>query len=496
MNYIIDSYRDAEFVEAYLGQKGILMKIFGMGIDYSTRKPLIGQMDEMEFGLKIRDSLSRNAKTISRATEITLPAIRYRGEIERNRTTDLGDPRAAGWTFLIAASDPHKEEIIEAIRPLAEHRRMSDPGRPLLFQGESPDEWGEWILENYTPLETGWIPHYILIVGNPIRVPFHFQSLLNSMASVGRLDFETVDDLRTYVNKVIRLEKAELPATEGKAIFFATAIRPGDATDYSRRYMAEPLANHVRDKLGFGMNKVMGEDATKENLLKSLKGSKAALVYTASHGIGVPNKDLGLQKQFNGAICCQEKEEEDIENWLFTADDIPPKEEPFLEGAVFFEFACFGYGTPAESDYEHWFGSPKLNAKEDFVAALPKRLIAHPKGPLAFIGHTDSAWLHGFDDPNNPENIDRWNPRIVPFKTAVETLLKAQTVGLSMSDMNKRFNLGNALLTNAYDRLQKGRINETPEFWKLLVDTFITRSDAQNYMIFGDPAVRLRIMRM
>ncbi|MGZ9190290.1 MAG: hypothetical protein ACXW39_09570, partial [Nitrospira sp.] len=28
-----------------------------------------------------------------------------------------------------------------------------------------------------------------------------------------------------------------------------------------------------------------------------------------------------------------------------------PANEPFLEGAVFFQFACYGYGTPAQSDY-------------------------------------------------------------------------------------------------------------------------------------------------
>jgi hypothetical protein len=41
--------------------------------------------------------------------------------------------------------------------------------------------------------------------------------------------------------------------------------------------------------------------------------------------------------------------------------------------------------------------------------------------------------------------------------------------------------------------LRKGKIKETPEFYRKLVSTIITRDDAQNYMILGDPAVRLRI---
>jgi hypothetical protein len=213
-------------------------------------------------------------------------------------------------------------------------------------------------------------------------------------------------------------------------------------------------------------------------------------VYTASHGLGAPNEPFEVQKKVNGGICCQETEAD----WLLTADDIPA-EKPFLEGAVIFQFACFGYGTPAESDYEHWLGKPGLNTEADFVAALPKRLLAHPRGPIAFVGHLDTAWLHGFDDPEIPGLSDTWNPRIEPFKKAIDSLLGVEPSGRAMTPMSTRYDLYNAFLTNTYDRIQRGNFEVTPAFQTKFVNQFITRSDAQNYMVFGDPASHLRISK-
>jgi hypothetical protein len=67
-------------------------------------------------------------------------------------------------------------------------------------------------------------------------------------------------------------------------------------------------------------------------------------------------------------------------------------DRPFFEGSIFFQFACFGYGTPAESDFNHWTqGDVLINAPEDFIAALSKRLVSHPSGPLAVVAHLDLA---------------------------------------------------------------------------------------------------------
>ncbi len=472
------------------------MRILATGIDYSTGGPLITPLDEQAFGEAVQQALVRNADELRRTTRASTAATTYRGEVERERTVDLGDPKAAGWTFLLNAKDPQRTLLVEALRPLAVHRGMEDPASPLLFNGEPEEEWSEWLQEQYfaPELEGRKSPHYILIAGGPAQVPFHFQALLDSAASVGRVEFDSPADVSAYVEKLIRLEKESSPVAARQALFFAPDGGPDDATYFSRRYMADPLAKYVEASCRIPTAALLGDDADKERFLASALKERPALVYIASHGLGAPNESPDVQRDFNGAICCQHGMNDPIEDWLVSADDVPP-DAAFFEGSIVFLFACFGYGTPAESDVLHWLGEGKVkvNAAADFVAALPKALLAHPRGPIGFVGHVDTAWLHGFNDPESPHLLERWHPRIAPFRKAVDLLLKCQPAGVAMSDMNKRFDLGNAVLTTTFDRIKRGKLTPGPEMNERLASAFIQRSDAQNYMVFGDPAARLRI---
>lgn len=463
------------------------MKVMSLGINYSTRKLLFKPLEDQEFAKAILNSLSKNIDDVRSLSRSTTRGTTFRGsqELER-KIVDLGDPLSVGWTFLVGEKDPLKDKIIAEMRPLAERRGMKDPDKPLILNVTNGDDWLDWLQDNYFSPDVDQQPHYVLIVGDPQQVPFRFQSILATAAAVGRLDFESIDDLKTYVAKVIRLETAKKSAVKKETIFFATDGGVQDPTYLSLRFMAEPLAKTLQSRK-IKTTTLFGDEATKSRLLELLSKAKPALVYTASHGLGAPDEPFAAQKKVNGGICCQETEHD----WLLTADDIPAN-EPFLEGSVVFQFACFGYGTPAESDYSHWLGEQEINTTADFVSALPKRLLANPQGPIAFVGHVDTAWLHGFDDPEFPGISDVWNPRIEPFKRAVESLLGAQPSGHAMAPMSTRYDLYNAFLTNTYDRMQRGK-PLPPDFDKKLVNQFITRSDAQNYMILGDPAAHLRI---
>ena len=468
------------------------MKIMGMGLDFGGNL-LFKPMDEEVVAKALVAALEPNAASVRSLARTTAEAVSFRGEMERI-TTDPGDPRVAGWTFLVNKADPQRDAIGKILEPLAVHRGMADPKKPLLYNGEPPDEWFDWLHDSYyaLDLEGEKVPQYLLIVGGPDQVPFRFQSILDTVAKVGRVEFDTLDDLKTYVDKLIRIETAAEPIVTKEAILFAPDAGLPDPTHFSREYMGQPLAEHIQDELGFATHTLIGDDATKMNLKATLSAKKPALVYTASHGLGATDETFEIQKRYNGAICCQHTGPLTLES-LFSADDVP-LDQPFLEGSVFFQFACFGYGTPAESDYNHWLkGVPKQYTEADFVAALPKRLLAHPRGPSAFIGHLDTAFLHGFADPAEPFTVDRWHKRIAPFKKAVDQLLGVQPSGLAMQDMNKRYSACNAIITNTYDQQLRGKLKWTPRLEARFLDNWITRGDAQNYMIFGDPAVHLRI---
>jgi hypothetical protein len=477
------------------------MAILVMGISHKDHSLLVDPIDDNDFAKTLLQTFPQNIEEMQKVTRATTRASTFREEVERKPSVDLGDPVAAGWTFIINENDPQRDQIIDAINPLTIHRGMDDPSHPMIFNNEPKEEWSNWIAENYFTIEKRNPPRYALIVGGPDEVPFHFQSFLATAASVGRIDFDSIDDLKTYIEKVIRLEKASSTTVSRQVLFFAPDAGWPDPTYYSNAYMAKPLSDHVKTNLGFETQDLMGRMATKNELLQSLKASAPALVYTASHGLGAKNESLEEQKRLNGAICCQRSSNQINETeWLITAEDIPNNpDQPFLEGSIFFQFACFGYGTPSESDFMHWLGRNELNAEADFTAAIPKKLLSHRRGPIGYIGHVDTAWLHGFDDPNSPDSPrimgEKWHPRIQPFVGALESLLQVNPTGMAMGDMGRQYNFLNARLTDAFDLLKRGKIRNTSQFQAGLSDTFIYRTDAQNYMIFGDPAARLRIPR-
>jgi hypothetical protein len=471
------------------------MKILGTGMDYAGNL-LFPSTDEGVFAKALVGALQRNGQAVQALTRTTTEAFTFRGEVERE-ILDPGDPLRAGWSFLVNSTDPQREGFEKILEPLAVHRGMADPKAPLLYNSEPAEEWFNWLHDNYfaLKLEGKKAPYYILIAGGPDQVPFRFQSILSTVANVGRVNLDTLDALRQYVEKLIRIETVADPLVDREVVLFAPDAGLPDPTYFSREYMAKPLVEHMRNEVGIAAHTMLGRDATKKNLQDALCVKKPALVYTASHGLGPKGEPLEVQKRYNGAICCQKTGQEvRIEDRLFMADDVP-LDRPFLEGAIFFQFACFGYGTPAESDYAHWLDEvPRKYADTDFVAALPKRLLSHPRGPIAYIGHLDTAFLHGFADVEEPYVLERWHNRIAPFVEAINHLLGVQTSGLSMRGMNGiRYSLCNALISNTYDRQQRGKLQWNVSLEARFLDNWITRSDAQNYMVFGDPAAKLRI---
>lgn len=464
------------------------MTIMAPAVDAVSGSLLVEPIDEQAMGEELLRRLPGQGPRVRDLSLTTATGTTFRGARERPRQQDRGDPREVGWTYLIGSEEPARDRIAEAIEPLARWRGMKDVTAPLEFDGTPPEEWFNWMLDHYWKVEEE-SPHYVLILADPGQVPFHFQALLDSVAAVGRLAFDEVDEIATYVEKVMRIEEGSSGGCTNEAVVFSTDGGPRDPTYYSHRYMAEPLTKQIGE-LGSQTTTLAADDATRGGLLATLESRRPALLYSASHGAGLPGGSQEERERINGAVVCQgDPAAGGME--LFSAADVP--EEPFLEGGIFFQFACFGYGTPAESDYGHWLGEDRFNADRDFVAALPKKLLAHPRGPIAYIGHVDLAWLHGFTDPTAPDLLEAWSPRMRPFSSAVRLCLAPQPIGLAMEEMNKRFDIGNALMASTFERQQQGKLPATDALRRRLVDAFITRSDAQNYMVLGDPAVYVRI---
>jgi hypothetical protein len=159
-----------------------------------------------------------------------------------------------------------------------------------------------------------------------------------------------------------------------------------------------------------------------------------------------------------------------------------------VNGLVALLFACFGNGTPDADQFPmdlSQAGKTLPLAPQPFIAALPRRLLAHPNGSaLAVIGHIDRAWGFSIQAPKTPE------AQIGTFRNSLGFILSGAPVGHAMcGQFGTRF----AALSTA---LASSTSPTAPTSMHLsdrdLVTFWLERNDAQNYVMLGDPAVRIR----
>jgi hypothetical protein len=246
----------------------------------------------------------------------------------------------------------------------------------------------------------------------------------------------------------------------------------------------------IADTLGFQSLCLKGPDATKATLSEILHSSsctnRPSFLFAASHGMGWP-KGHARQQSGQGALLCQD--------WagfgsirpgdVLAAADIT--ESARLHGLVAFLFACFGAGTPA---YDHFLSNrsqgPVALAEKGFIASLPQTLLSHPQGSaLAVIGHVDRAWGYSIRPPGI-------GPQLVPFRNCIGRILSGQPVGHSTRDFSEKYAVLSGHLLQMLDRTQGGAPPADAE----LATSWIERNDAQNYILLGDPAVRLAVDKM
>jgi hypothetical protein len=150
-----------------------------------------------------------------------------------------------------------------------------------------------------------------------------------------------------------------------------------------------------------------------------------------------------------------------------------------------FFFACYGAGTPQMDEFAHtaFKDSPNQIAPQSFTAALPRRMLAHPKGSaLAIIGHVDRAWGYSF----------YWGSakrQLAVFESALNMLLQGFPIGAADDPFNVRYAELSTELTQLLEDIQFGKKYQERE----LSGMWTANNDARNYVILGDPAVRLMV---
>jgi hypothetical protein len=398
----------------------------------------------------------------------------------------------AGWGLVMPTGSD--SAILAALDPLVQHRRSQasaiDERRfkiLTLLPGESKSEFLRRHGAGPGAVDPNILPYYLLLAGDPTSIPFEFQYQLDVAYAVGRIAFEQPEEFAVYAENVARSESTPR-GQAGSVAFFAPQNPDDTATALSLQYLVNPLLSAVP---GMGdhlsAEAVLGEAATTD-ALKSVLATRPMLLFTASHGLGMPNGHPD-QRALQGALVCQEwpgpNQPQFEREWCFSADTVDPSAD--LTGLITFHFACFGAGTPQWDDYFRRSGGiPRESARRQiapapFIAALPNRLLLNPAGgALAAVSHIDRAWSYSFAWPG----VGR---QTAVYESTLRRLLSGHPLGSALEYFNQRYaELSSDLLLELEEVAGGIDPDDTA-----LAGMWTARNDARGFTIVGDPAVRL-----
>jgi Peptidase family C25 len=467
------------------------------GVYADTGRPLaaLSQADLAKFA---QDEGIQNPVRDSVEKRLSLAAATYAvtGEIDAN------DLAQAGWAILMAPGTP--DDVKLALRPLMERRRAQTGDRLFkVFEGDDsyrPGETGtQWLIRHGVSLNVVdpflGVPYYFLIVGGPEQIPFEFQYTLDIYWAVGRLHFDTADEYARYAESVVACETASSPPTTRQVAMFATTHDFDRATQLFTNKVARPLTQGDENTppLGkrqrFTLRPYIGEAATKSalNLIYQgdIPGGRPGLLFSGSHGMGFRVDDARLRNT-QGALVCQDWQGYGniSEHEWFSATDLAS--EAHVHGLVHVAFACYGAGCPKFDGFNRAAPIQQQIAPEAILSRLPQRLLAHPNGgALAVVGHIERAWGYSFVS-------DRGGAQTQGFRDLMGRLMRGERVGQALDQFNIRWAALSVDLTEALDSLRHGGTLADAD----LANRWVARDDARNYIIFGDPAVRLRVEDM
>jgi hypothetical protein len=400
-----------------------------------------------------------------------------------------------GWGVIF----PHDEDpaIRDALSELLDHRKEQAGDYYKEFIGSKAYRPGESKVEFLSRNGAGpgpvhpkrGVPYYLLIVGDPEKIPYTFQSQLDVQFAVGRIHFDTLQEYAQYAQSVVRAEQGKVELSRNAA-FLGVQNDDDRATQLSAANLITPLFEHTKEEHSdWNVQTWVEEEAKKAQFLSKLKNETPTFLFTASHGMGFPN---GNSKQFvhQGALLCQdwpgprEWKQEIPQDHYVAADDIT--DDMQLLGMMAFFFACFGGGTPKMDQFSRQaYTERKPIAPKSFLSKLPQRLLSHPKGgALAVMAHVERAWGYSFMWPGAGKQLG-------VYTSMLRDLLDGKPIGYAVEKINER---------HAEIAVDLNAILEDLEFGghanpSTVAGMWTANNDARGYAIIGDPAVRLPLSK-
>jgi hypothetical protein len=468
-------------------------QVLSFGIEAKTGRPLKPLTDEAMRAL-LKGQKADGAE----------PARKRRASLQKEATvssetnSDPNDLTWVGWGVLYGAGVSAK--IKDALKPLLELRRREIEPLTLFEDTVKPGEdVHAWLKRHNVSLNlvdpAQGVPYYLLIVASPEDVPFEFQYTLDLYWACGRLWLETPAQFARYAESVVAHDGATPSPTKRQLALFAPTHDFDKATQLFTRQVAEPFAGTSGKQAALGaaakykLRDFIGAKATKENLLKifrgKIDGGPPALLFSGSHGMQFADGEP-RQLATQGALVCQDwggYGAIDADDW-FAASDLPA--DAHVHGLIHFMFACHGGGVPQFDNFDRLNDTPRQIAPHAFFSKLPQALLSHANGgALAVLAHMERAWAYSFQgDGGIPQNQG--------MRSVLAGLLRGDRIGHATDAFNMNWAAVGTVLTEALHARQ----HKPDEPVAALRRYWIQRDDARNFMVLGDPAVRLRPDRM
>ena len=417
---------------------------------------------------------------------------------------DPNDLAQAGWAPVFpaaadAAAAARQAHVRDALAPLFAHRRAAAGELYREYLGELGYRPGETKQQYLARLGAGpgparpqKVPYYLLLVATPEEIPYRIQYQLDVHYAVGRIAFDTIEDYARYARSVVDAETGGAGRPR-HATFFGVA-NPGDtSTRISADHLVLPLIEHVegrRPHHGFTVDSHLGDAATRSRLVELFREPPSVL-FTAGHGMGFPSGDAG-QRERQGALLCQDwggPGTPVAREHYFTGEDLPAGAD--LRGMIGVFFACYGGGTPTRDEFtRRALGEAHAQelAPAPLIARLPQRMLGHPGGgALAVVGHVDRAWGSTFlwIDAQGKGQTRR---HLDAFESLLDSLMAGKRLGYAMESFNLRYA---ELAADLSERIEQIQLYDEHYEDSELAHMWICNSDARNYAVIGDPAVRI-----
>lgn len=334
------------------------------------------------------------------------------------------------------------------------------------------------------------LPYYVLLVGGPEDIPFSFQAALDQVYAVGRIHFDAPEHYATYARSVVDTEDGRRGRREREIAFFAPE-HPGDpATQRTCKDLVEPLIEHVREaRPAWPIRTVLRENADKAALGHLLGGDRTpSVLFVGCHGLKVTTGPENQRARQGALITADWPGGEGTpvgEAHTLAAADLADDADAC--GLVAFFFACYGLGTPRRDSFHLAASQVPEIATQPFVAGLAKRLLSLPGGAaLAVVGHVDRTWTTAFDWAVRAGQTRRQTDT---FNIALETLLDGRPAGWATEYFGQLAGDLSQRLAGSWERRFRGEELDLVRFTSLR----LAQKDAQQFTLFGDPAVRLSV---